>query len=1056
MLNSRTRTHGAIAAVSVTTLIANAGLPTHSWLNLVNGSWNIAPNWDAGTVPTMSSDVRLGLTGAYTVNSTSNMLAGSIEISNPDAILHIENALTLDLFGNLYNDGLIVVNPSSSFSATQMDFEANATISGSGTIQLNSSFSRAQLRTGTGVSLTNGSSHSVVGWGQITASLINDGTVDANAAGNQLLLISLDKTNNALMRSSSGGNLVVNNISLLQSPSAIVEANGASSIVEFNSSTLIDGNLRSTAGGLVRVSNATFDSVDFEQGTLHVLNAGTLDVFNSINNDGQIIVNPDSSISSSQLDFESSGSFTGSGEVVLNSFASRARLRTGAGVTMTNASNHTIRGWGQIEAALINDGLVSADATGQELFLLSATKVNNATMEAVNAGTLDFAGMSVDQSGGGMMIADGADSRIDLNNTPVTGGQVNAINGGRVEINSATYNGVSITGPHNVQNAHTLKVFNSIMNNGVITINPTSSISATQLDFENSGSFLGNGEVVLNSLGTRARLRTAIDQTMTNTATHTIRGYGTIEAELINNGLVSADNPGNELFFNSTNKVNNSTMQAVGTGVLDFTTISIDQTGGGQLVADGTGSRIDLNSATVIGGDLLSTNDAQIDVFTAELDGVNFAGDMFLYNAHTLLIANSITNNGSIVINPASSISATQLLFTTNGALFGNGSVQLNSFATRARIQTDPGVTALNGPNHTIFGYGTIEADMTNNGLIRADVPANEIFLTSSNKVNNGTIRAVNEAGVDIGSVTINQGPGGQITANGASTHIDLNSATIVDGQLNAINGGRIVTSTATLDGVNATGPIDVLNATTLGIRNGVSNNGTIIVNAQASISATQLTWLDDSELGGTGTVLLNQTGARARLLIGGDATMATLGAAQRLEGIGSIDAPLTHNGTTAPGMSIGTMTASQPITFTDTSVFEAEVDSTTADLLDSSSSIVIDGTLEVQFIDGFAPSGFWARKIMEGNGITGKFDAVVVPAPAAGFVTRVYNDGNNLFVGQTCPSDTNLDGALNFFDVSVFLSNYNSGNPAADLNGDGMLNFFDVSTFLSSYNMGC
>jgi hypothetical protein len=67
-----------------------------------------------------------------------------------------------------------------------------------------------------------------------------------------------------------------------------------------------------------------------------------------------------------------------------------------------------------------------------------------------------------------------------------------------------------------------------------------------------------------------------------------------------------------------------------------------------------------------------------------------------------------------------------------------------------------------------------------------------------------------------------------------------------------------------------------------------------------------------------------------------------------------------------------------------------------------------------------------------------------------------VYNDGSNLFVGQTCPSDTNLDGALNFFDVSVFLNNYNAGSPAADLNGDGTLNFFDVSTFLNSYNMGC
>ncbi len=202
--------------------------------------------------------------------------------------------------------------------------------------------------------------------------------------------------------------------------------------------------------------------------------------------------------------------------------------------------------------------------------------------------------------------------------------------------------------------------------------------------------------------------------------------------------------------------------------------------------------------------------------------------------------------------------------------------------------------------------------------------------------------------------------------------------------------------------------------------------------------------------------MILNSFSTRARIFISGDATVATMGENQRLEGIGSIDAPFTNHGTTAPGMSIGTMFASQPITYSDSSVFEAEVDASTADLLDSTNTIELNGTLEVQFIDGFAPSGYWARKVMEGSSITGKFDAVLVPAPAAGFVTRVYNDGTNLFVGQTCPSDTNLDGALNFFDVSVFLSNYNAGSLAADLNGDGVLNFFDVSVFLTSYNMGC
>lgn len=46
--------------------------------------------------------------------------------------------------------------------------------------------------------------------------------------------------------------------------------------------------------------------------------------------------------------------------------------------------------------------------------------------------------------------------------------------------------------------------------------------------------------------------------------------------------------------------------------------------------------------------------------------------------------------------------------------------------------------------------------------------------------------------------------------------------------------------------------------------------------------------------------------------------------------------------------------------------------------------------------------------------------------------------------------------GTLNFFDVSAFLSAFNSADASADFNGDGQFNFFDVSAFLSTYNAGC
>lgn len=54
------------------------------------------------------------------------------------------------------------------------------------------------------------------------------------------------------------------------------------------------------------------------------------------------------------------------------------------------------------------------------------------------------------------------------------------------------------------------------------------------------------------------------------------------------------------------------------------------------------------------------------------------------------------------------------------------------------------------------------------------------------------------------------------------------------------------------------------------------------------------------------------------------------------------------------------------------------------------------------------------------------------------------------------CPADINNDGSLNFFDVSAFLTAYQSQNPIADFNGDGLFNFFDVSAFLTAFNAGC
>ncbi|MCL4220722.1 MAG: S8 family serine peptidase [Phycisphaerales bacterium] len=57
---------------------------------------------------------------------------------------------------------------------------------------------------------------------------------------------------------------------------------------------------------------------------------------------------------------------------------------------------------------------------------------------------------------------------------------------------------------------------------------------------------------------------------------------------------------------------------------------------------------------------------------------------------------------------------------------------------------------------------------------------------------------------------------------------------------------------------------------------------------------------------------------------------------------------------------------------------------------------------------------------------------------------------------GNPCPPDLTGDGVLDFFDVSLFLSNFSAQAPSADLTGDGLYDFFDVSLYLGMFSAGC
>jgi hypothetical protein len=57
---------------------------------------------------------------------------------------------------------------------------------------------------------------------------------------------------------------------------------------------------------------------------------------------------------------------------------------------------------------------------------------------------------------------------------------------------------------------------------------------------------------------------------------------------------------------------------------------------------------------------------------------------------------------------------------------------------------------------------------------------------------------------------------------------------------------------------------------------------------------------------------------------------------------------------------------------------------------------------------------------------------------------------------GLLCAADCNEDGVLNFFDISIFLTELSNEDPRADITQDGAFNFFDISGFLNLYQQGC
>jgi hypothetical protein len=711
----------AAAAITALALTASAGLAqTSTWNITSDGFWTVPTNWTPVSAPTTAtSNAIIPNNGTYTIRVSSNISTNDITNNNPSAIIALDAGRQHDLFGDLDNDGVYLINQTGGAATTSAIWDNSATFSGTGSIQLNGFANRSRLIADTGATLTNGSTHRITGFGQIFGNFINNGLIDANVPFNTLDFRFGNVTNNGVIRATNDGILELNLIDLIitQGPSGVIRADDAE--VSLTAPTIIGGTVEGINGGTVIAdSNPTLDDVTLN-GDVQIVAGQRLNLVDTITNNGTLLVNINNGAAATSLDADNNVLVTGSGTITLNGFSNRAQITTDGGGTFTNDSGHTIEGYGRIFGTFDNDGLVTANAPGLALILITNDKSNSGTISA-DSGIVEISNCTLDQTGGGTIAANTSNATYSA--VSLLGGTLTSGTGYHEVLFSSVFDAVDNQGEIRVQAGDSLQITGSINNDGEIIVNPTNGAAQTFLQFNESGALNGSGTLTLSGFSTRSQLSTIdpLTVTVTNTANHTIHGYGRIIAPIVNDGQIIADVSGQELLVVAVEIQNNNTIQATNDAILELSTgSSVTQAPGAKIAADD--ALIELRSASITGGTLESSGTG---LFNATLGGATLTD--VTNNAHfevsaaqTLVLDSTHTNNNLIDVNPTNGAAITSLQLMNSMTLDGTGEIRLSGLTSRAQITgaTDTETLTL-GADQTLSGIGNLEIDLVNNGTI--------------------------------------------------------------------------------------------------------------------------------------------------------------------------------------------------------------------------------------------------------------------------------------------------------------------------------------------------
>ncbi|MGH7130684.1 MAG: beta strand repeat-containing protein [Phycisphaerales bacterium] len=669
--------------------------------------------------------------------------------------------------------------------------------------------------------------------------------------------------------------------------------------------------------------------------TLQILNnqglfVGAATPFDASTNDGTIFVNPAGISQFTSIYLNASHVFTGSGRITLNASGSNidtARfVRNAADPVLTNAAGHTINGTGQFnDISIANAGLIDASVAGAPLQIYLRATANTGTLRA-SAGTLQFNGSTINQSGAGQVLATGT-GVVSFYNMALNGGSINSSGGGQLLLpvsTGSTFDGVVISSPLTIYNNSLLAVeSNGLTINAPLTVNPDGISQFTSLRINPDGPVTlgGNSSIILNSsaqnIDTARFVRNQTNSAIVLGPNLTVRGTGQFnDIAVTNNGAINADVTDRALQLYLRTTTNNNLMTATNGGSLNLNGHTVNNSATGRIVADGTGSLVNYINSAINGGNVVAQSGgvSQLPVSVAStFDSVTISGPFNILNNSFLAVgAGGIVVNGVVTVNPLGISQFTSLRADAdNTPITGTGVIALNcsdsNIDTARFVRNTASSSFVLGSGITVRGTGQFnDIGVTNNGVVNADLPGKAIQIYARTTTNNNLLTATNGGVLQPNSHTINNVGNGRVVADGAGSITNFINSAVNGGNVIAQNGGvsQVAVSTgSTFNGVTISGPFNILNNSLLAVAaNGIVVNGTLTVNSPGVSNFTSLRADDDNiPITGTGTIVLNTSPSNidtARFIRNTATASFVLGSGITVRGTGQFnDIAVTNNG---------------------------------------------------------------------------------------------------------------------------------------------------------------